>query len=515
MHETSKAVQRRLHDSNFITRYFRGNGIDIGAGNDPLGQYIELFPLMESCLSYDREDGDAQDMKGCKEGQFDFVHASHCLEDLHDPLTGLRNWLKILKPGGHLIVTVPDEDMYEQGVFPSTFNSDHKGTFTVFKPNSWSPNSHNLLSMILLLGDVADLIKIEQLTGTHRYGLERQDQTRTPIGESAIEFVIRKRGKSEAKLGDRRLTATQVKLSERRKIALHRPGAIGDIIMTLALVPLLKQKHPDHDIHYFCNATLGTSLQRLMKQAGIDGGFPAEALEQRQRDYEKVINLIGYPLQDGYPYKPMRKHLIQYFAAEMGIDLDCIPHLLLQPSQNLPEVLKLPSRYATIHPQAGWSAYKNWPTERWEEVVAKRPDISFYQIGSATDRKVLNADPTFMGMPLNVSIDLMAGASLHVGVDSWTNHLTNIAWGVRGFTPAIILWGSTQATAAGYPRNTNISLGLECQPCFREDPKISRMPLGPCINPPGQVYEEPKHACMAGITIDNVLLAIEKVWPNG
>jgi hypothetical protein len=41
------------------------------------------------------------------------------------------------------------------------------------------------------------------------------------------------------------------------------------------------------------------------------------------------------------------------------------------------------------------------------------------------------------------------------------------------------------------------------------------MPLGPCINPPGQVYEEPKHACMAGITIDNVLLAIEKVWPNG
>jgi len=32
MHETSKAVLRRLHDSRYITRYFVGDGIDIGAG---------------------------------------------------------------------------------------------------------------------------------------------------------------------------------------------------------------------------------------------------------------------------------------------------------------------------------------------------------------------------------------------------------------------------------------------------------------------------------------------------
>jgi SAM-dependent methyltransferase len=144
MHETSKAVQRRLHDSNFMSRYFRGNGIDIGAGNDPLHQYMELFPLMVSATAWDKEDGDAQTMAECSDGIYDFVHSSHCLEDMNDPAIALKNWFRILKPGGHLIVTVPDEDMYEQGVFPSTFNADHKWTFTIFKHLPWHDRSMNL-----------------------------------------------------------------------------------------------------------------------------------------------------------------------------------------------------------------------------------------------------------------------------------------------------------------------------------------------------------------------------------
>ena len=32
MHECSKAVARRLHDARFATRWFVGDGIDVGAG---------------------------------------------------------------------------------------------------------------------------------------------------------------------------------------------------------------------------------------------------------------------------------------------------------------------------------------------------------------------------------------------------------------------------------------------------------------------------------------------------
>ena len=85
---------------------------------------------------WDWEDGDAQYLSGVRDNSVDFIVSSHCLEHLVDPLEGLRNWIRVLKPGGHLIVTIPDEDLYEQGQWPSNNNLDHKHTFTVNKNSS-------------------------------------------------------------------------------------------------------------------------------------------------------------------------------------------------------------------------------------------------------------------------------------------------------------------------------------------------------------------------------------------
>jgi hypothetical protein len=52
-----------------------------------------------------------------------------------------------VKPGGFLFFIVPDEDLYEQGVFPSRFNADHKATFTICKISSWSPVSCNVFEL--------------------------------------------------------------------------------------------------------------------------------------------------------------------------------------------------------------------------------------------------------------------------------------------------------------------------------------------------------------------------------
>ena len=192
MYEASKAVMRRLHDSRFISRYFVGDGIDIGAGPDPLSRYAELFPLMRQCRDWDLADGDAQHLASIPDASLDFVHSSHCLEHMRDPREALRHWLRVLKPGGHLIVTVPDEDLYEQGVFPSTFNSDHKWTFTMQKSRSWSPRSISLMNLLAEFTDQAQTIKVEQLDATFHFRESRFDQTNTPIGECALEFVLRK-----------------------------------------------------------------------------------------------------------------------------------------------------------------------------------------------------------------------------------------------------------------------------------------------------------------------------------
>jgi SAM-dependent methyltransferase len=192
MYEASKAVMRRLYDSRFATRYFVGSGIDIGCGPDPISQYSEQFPLMESCRSWDMPDGDAQYLESVDDNTFDFVHSSHCLEHMVDPKTAMTHWLRVLKPNGHLVITIPEEDLYEQGIFPSTNNDDHKWTFTIAKAKSWSNKSINLASFLAEFSDAAQILKIELLDASFRYGLQRFDQTLTPIGECAIEFIMRK-----------------------------------------------------------------------------------------------------------------------------------------------------------------------------------------------------------------------------------------------------------------------------------------------------------------------------------
>ncbi len=227
MKECSKSIIRRLHDPNSITKYFVGHGIDIGGKPDPLVLYKELFPLMLSVRTWDLEDGDAQYMEGVPDSSYDFVHSSHCLEHLRDPREGLKNWFRILKEGGHMIITVPDEDLYEQGVFPSTFNKDHKWTFTIYKKKSWSPRSLNIIDLILDLGESAEIIKIELLSQTYRFNLPRYDQTLTPIGECGIEFIVRKRTKEELLDGGRwRRTSVQPE----REIRIHLNQYKDDII---------------------------------------------------------------------------------------------------------------------------------------------------------------------------------------------------------------------------------------------------------------------------------------------
>lgn len=180
---------RRVHDHRFATKYFVGVGVDVGSGDDPLGRYASLFPRITYVHEWDKQHGDATHLGGL--AQCDFLHSSHCLEHLDDPFLALENWCKKVKFGGHLVIMVPDEDMYEQGNWPSKFNEDHKSTFTTYKRNSWSPVSIDVFNLISSVSYLAFCESIQRLTATWCQLSQVQDQT-LGIGESAIEFVLRR-----------------------------------------------------------------------------------------------------------------------------------------------------------------------------------------------------------------------------------------------------------------------------------------------------------------------------------
>jgi SAM-dependent methyltransferase len=188
--ETSKAADRRRVQWAFTNRIFKGRGIDIGCGADLL-QPEHGFPLIESCEPFDLEHGNAQFIHQYKEeGSYDFVHSSQCLEHMVDAYEALKNWFKLVKVGGYLVATFPDEDLYEQGTFPSRWNHDHKWTFSINKKKSWSYRHIDVLDMLASLEN-CKIIRVDLIDTNYNYALNNVDQTRGDA-EAFIEIVLQK-----------------------------------------------------------------------------------------------------------------------------------------------------------------------------------------------------------------------------------------------------------------------------------------------------------------------------------
>lgn len=197
MLESTKAVARRNFDRRFSTVYFVGDGIDIGCGQDSIANYQEFYPLMKSCRPWDQPDGDGMLLDGVADESFDFVHSSHSLEHMNDPNIAMSNWIRVLKKGGHMVLLLPDEDMFEQGTWPSMYaGPDHITSWTIHKQSSWCPVSHNVTDFFGAFSEL-EILKIEKLDSTYLYSWPKMDQTRGIIQECAIEVILRRKTDDE------------------------------------------------------------------------------------------------------------------------------------------------------------------------------------------------------------------------------------------------------------------------------------------------------------------------------
>jgi SAM-dependent methyltransferase len=178
--ECLKAHNRRL-ESGWFDKYApaRAKGIDIGCGSHKIHPGYHSWDQLFG-------DGDASLMEGIPDELFEVVFASHLLEHLFDPHEGLRNWFRILKPGGHLIVSIPHRDLYEKRTeLPSQWNRDHKYFWLPDKEEE--PHTLSLKKVIEEAIPEGELIDIS--VQDHYYDANGADH---PIGEFSIEAIIKK-----------------------------------------------------------------------------------------------------------------------------------------------------------------------------------------------------------------------------------------------------------------------------------------------------------------------------------
>ena len=172
-----------------MDKYFSGEVLDIGCGDNL---------VVPTALPFDKKQGDAQNiLNHLKPSTFDCVHSSHSLEHMEDVPKALGQWWQLVKPGGVMIIVVPDEDLYEQGVWPSLFNQEHAATFRINKPESWSPVSYDLGELCATLPGV-QLVSLEQQDqgydySLQNYGLSRMGKFFMRLNRSIIKRLNRNR----------------------------------------------------------------------------------------------------------------------------------------------------------------------------------------------------------------------------------------------------------------------------------------------------------------------------------
>lgn len=102
--ETAKARER-------LAQYCRGNGLDLGFGGDPIVPWAITIDRKKDIRG--NIDGDATKLCWFQDNAFDFVYSSHLLEDFKETEPVLREWLRVIKPGGLLVLYLPNEQIYK------------------------------------------------------------------------------------------------------------------------------------------------------------------------------------------------------------------------------------------------------------------------------------------------------------------------------------------------------------------------------------------------------------------
>lgn len=206
-----------------LVPYTRGRGLDVGCG--PVKAFDHFIgvdnghhEMFGQRIKPDIRVDTAEKLDVFASGSMDFVYSSHLLE--HIPFAAvpktLREWWRVLKHGGYLVLYVPDEDEYpkcrepERGIeeFERGCNPDHK----------WNVNRDRVIEVMRQVGSW-DLVDFQKRNGGNEYSLF---------------FVFKKVGKGQH--------FSHAKERPPMTAAVIRYGAFGDLIQASSVFAGLKKQ---------------------------------------------------------------------------------------------------------------------------------------------------------------------------------------------------------------------------------------------------------------------------------
>lgn len=109
-------------EGNACRKYVQGTVLELGVGPwktvpDSIGVDIvpkgEFIPGLQNKVSIADVTADIKERLPFEDGSFDRIIARHLLEHMIDPVKVLKDWARVLKPGGQIILAVPNQQLRE------------------------------------------------------------------------------------------------------------------------------------------------------------------------------------------------------------------------------------------------------------------------------------------------------------------------------------------------------------------------------------------------------------------
>jgi len=95
-----------------IISYLKGAGLDIGCGNEKIVSTAIGVGASGSAIDLHLDLSSNDSLAMFSDNFFDYVFSAHCLEDFYATEAVLRQWWRVIRPGGHLLIYTPDPDYY-------------------------------------------------------------------------------------------------------------------------------------------------------------------------------------------------------------------------------------------------------------------------------------------------------------------------------------------------------------------------------------------------------------------
>lgn len=272
----------------------------------------------------------------------------------------------------------------------------------------------------------------------------------------------------------------------KRRILVRRLGAHGDVLLTTPALWELRKRYPLAEIDV------------VTKCPNMLAGLEWVSIAKRARNYYDTF----YDLDRAYEERP-DLHIVEAFAQRLNVTLPKRWQMFMAASPTdtaWAERTARGSKLAIVHAGPTTWPSKNWPVERWSEVVRalRKKGYVVASVGAVGAANV-DADLHLAGETTPQQLyALLIQSHLFVGIDSMPQHIASCA-----NTPSVVLFGPTnpKCITRPSPRVIPVQGDVKEVPCIGEHGRrTTPITSVPCDG-----------ECIRAITPAMVLAAVERV----